>query len=117
MRDKWCRRSWKEDRRNNLAMMLGSEKVNPEGQLAILLHDADSQFDASLSCIILDFERSRNRDRTLSFFQRSGIEEMVSRCFHHQWRLKSDTGRNRTENPCVVSPDASPLRHGTTVRL
>ena len=37
---------------------------------------------------------------------------MVSHCLPHQWHFKSDTWRNRTENPCVVSLRATtPLHH------
>ena len=55
---------------------------------------------------ILDFELAETRDRALSFFLGSGIHEVVSRCLPHQWRFKSDTSRNRTDSPCVVSPHA-----------
>ena len=29
---------------------------------------------------------------------------MVYLCLPRQWRFESDTWRNRTDNPCVVSP-------------
>ena len=59
-----------------------------------------------LRCM-LNFERSRNQRQGSEFFKGSGIHEVVSRCFPHQWRfLKSCTWRNRTDNPCVVSPHA-----------
>ena len=49
---------------------------------------------------------AETRDRALSFLLGSGFYEVVSCCLPHQWRFYCDTWRNRTANPCALSPRA-----------
>lgn len=39
---------------------------------------------------------------------------VISRCLPNQLRFYCDKCSNRNDNPCIISPHAQPLRHGTT---
>ena len=54
-----------------------------------------------------DFERSKTRDRALSFFWGSGIYEMVSRYLPiNGVFIVTRAGRIRTHDACVMNPHA-----------